>query len=77
VLAEGTVISGTALHVRTAAASNICPGGVTTFADALAKIRSGNAYVNVHTSDGVGPPNQGPGDFPGGEIRGQLGSPGN
>src|SRR5207249_402096 len=33
---------------------------------------SGNAYVNVHTNDGMAPPNSGPGDFPGGEIRGQL-----
>ena len=33
---------------------------------------SGNAYVNVHTNDGVDPPNTGPGDFPGGEIRGQV-----
>jgi len=32
----------------------------------------GNAYVNVHTNDGMAPPNSGPGDFPGGEIRGQL-----
>ena len=30
------------------------------------------AYVNVHTSDGAAPPNTGPGDFPGGEIRGQV-----
>jgi hypothetical protein len=35
-------------------------------------IESGNAYVNVHTNDGVAPANTGPGDFPGGEIRGQL-----
>lgn len=35
-------------------------------------ITSGNAYVNVHTNDGVDPPNTGPGDFPGGEIRGQV-----
>ncbi|CAG0937155.1 hypothetical protein TFLX_06066 [Thermoflexales bacterium] len=35
-------------------------------------IRAGNAYVNVHTNDGVAPTNTGPGDFPGGEIRGQL-----
>jgi hypothetical protein len=35
-------------------------------------IKAGNAYVNVHTSDGVDPPNTGPGDFPGGEIRGQV-----
>lgn len=33
---------------------------------------SGNAYVNVHTNDGVDPANTGPGDFPGGEIRGQI-----
>ena len=35
-------------------------------------IEAGNAYVNVHTNDGVAPPNEGPGDFPGGEIRGQI-----
>jgi hypothetical protein len=38
----------------------------------MTEIRSGNAYVNVHTNDGVAPPNTGPGDFPGGEIRGQI-----
>ena len=35
-------------------------------------MRAGTAYVNVHTNDGVAPTNQGPGDFPGGEIRGQI-----
>jgi hypothetical protein len=35
-------------------------------------MRSGNAYVNVHTDDGVDPPDSGPGDFPDGEIRGQI-----
>jgi hypothetical protein len=43
-----------------------------TYAELLAAIRSGNAYVNVHTNDGVAPTNTGPGDFPGGEIRGQT-----
>ena len=38
----------------------------------LAELRSGNAYANVHTNDGLGDPNTGPGDFPGGEIRAQL-----
>jgi hypothetical protein len=37
-----------------------------------AAIEAGDAYVNVHTNDGVAPTNTGPGDFPGGEIRGQL-----
>ena len=40
--------------------------------DLLAAIDAGNAYVNVHTSDGNTTPNQGPGDFPGGEIRGNF-----
>lgn len=38
----------------------------------LDEIRAGNAYVNVHTNDGEAPTNTGPGDFPGGEIRGQI-----
>ena len=38
---------------------------------------AGDTYVNVHTNDGVAPPNTGPGDFPGGEIRGQVGKVGN
>ena len=29
-------------------------------------------YVNVHTNDGVAPTNTNAGDFPGGEIRGQI-----
>jgi hypothetical protein len=45
---------------------------VANFADALRQIRSGNAYVNIHTNDGVAPTNTGPGDFPGGEVRGQF-----
>lgn len=32
----------------------------------------GHAYVNVHTNDGVNPANTGPGDFPGGEVRGDI-----
>lgn len=39
----------------------------------VAAIEAGNIYVNVHTNDGVGATNTGPGDFPGGEIRAQLG----
>jgi CHRD domain len=43
-----------------------------TLADLFAAINAGNAYANVHTDDGVDGPNTGPGDFPGGEIRGQI-----
>ena len=66
-------------NVRTfnpnAANTAACPlatPGAPTFAEILDKIRSGNAYVNVHTNDGVAPANTGPGDFPGGEVRGQF-----
>lgn len=40
--------------------------------DLVAEMVAGNAYVNVHTNDGVAPGNTGPGDFPGGEVRGQI-----
>lgn len=36
------------------------------------EIIAGNIYGNVHTNDFVDPANTGPGDFPGGEIRGQT-----
>jgi hypothetical protein len=38
----------------------------------LELLTTGNAYVNVHTNDGVDPANTGPGDYPGGEVRGQV-----
>jgi hypothetical protein len=38
----------------------------------IAAMEAGNTYVNVHTNDGVSPTNTGPGDFPGGEVRGQI-----
>jgi hypothetical protein len=54
-----------------------CPATATTpempLLDAMS---AGLAYVNIHTNDGVAPTNTGPGDFPGGELRGQLDRPG-
>jgi hypothetical protein len=38
----------------------------------LSAINEGNAYVNIHTNDGVDGIDTGPGDFPVGEIRGNL-----
>jgi len=35
-------------------------------------MRAGNTYANVHTNDGIDGVNTGPGDFPGGEVRGQI-----
>jgi hypothetical protein len=40
--------------------------------DLLALMRSGGVYTNVHTNDGDLVVNEGPGDFPAGEIRGQI-----
>jgi hypothetical protein len=38
----------------------------------IEQIEAGMIYVNVHTDDGVGEANTGPGDFADGEIRGQV-----
>lgn len=64
------------------ATGTFSPVGVTCPASAVGRtmplleaIRAGLTYVNVHTNDGVAPANTGPGDFPGGEIRGQLDHP--
>ena len=43
-----------------------------TLVDLLHHMEVGEVYANVHTNDFVDPPNTGPGDFPGGEIRGQV-----
>ena len=50
------------------------PNDDITFDDLLDLMRSGGAYVNVHTNDPSNDPTNdtGPGDFPGGEIRGQV-----
>ena len=61
------------------ASGTFSPAGVVCPASAVGEdmplldaIRAGLTYVNVHTNDGVGATNTGPGDFPGGEIRGQI-----
>jgi hypothetical protein len=65
--AEGMIAQGT---LTSPDAGNAC--GWADMQAVVAAIQSGNAYVNVHTNDGVAPTNTGPGDFPGGEIRGQV-----
>lgn len=65
---NGVLSSGTF-----APAGVICPASaVGQNMPLLDAMRAGLTYVNVHTNDGVAPTNTGPGDFPGGEIRGQL-----
>ena len=43
-----------------------------TFDSLVSAMRTGGAYVNVHTDDGVAPPSTGAGDMISGEIRGQV-----
>jgi hypothetical protein len=64
---NGTLAEGT---ITAPDPGNGC--GWTGLAAVVAAIQTGDTYVNVHTDDGVPPPNTGPGDFPGGEIRGQI-----
>jgi hypothetical protein len=64
---NGTLAEGT---ITAPDPGNGC--GWADLAAVVAAMQSGNTYVNVHTNDGVAPPNTGPGDFPGGEIRGQI-----
>jgi hypothetical protein len=70
VLASGTIdLAGVNCPIDTAAGGADNPANGMPL---LTAIRNGWTYVNVHTNDGVAPANTGPGDFPGGEIRGQL-----
>src|SRR5688572_9493339 len=50
------------------------PNAALTFDGVLDLMRTGGAYVNVHTNYTCNDPtnDSGPGDFPGGEIRGQI-----
>jgi len=50
------------------------PNDAVTFDSMIALMRTGGVYVNVHTNDTSNDPtnNTGPGDFPAGEIRGQI-----
>jgi len=61
-LAEGTLDGG----------DLVGPLGGSPLADLVEQLREGSVYVNLHTSDGMNPPESGPGDHRLGEIRGQL-----
>jgi hypothetical protein len=62
VLAEGTITGDDLI-------GPLAGGGLGEF---IGQLQQGNVYTNVHTNDGVDPPNSGPGDYRLGEIRGQL-----
>jgi hypothetical protein len=50
----------------------IAEGSATVADSVLVHMRAGDAYVNIHTSDGALAGNNTPGDYPAGEIRGQT-----
>ena len=69
--ATGGTVTGTidAADVIGPASQGIAAGEIDELIEAmLADV----TYANVHTNDTVPPTNTGPGDFPGGEIRGQI-----
>jgi len=51
-------------------AAFVSPLGIS-FDGLLELLRNGDTYTEIHTSNGALPINSGPGNFPGGEIRGQ------
>ena len=65
-------IDGVIAQGRITAANLVGPLAGHPLSDLVALLRNGGAYTNVHTSDGDAVLNEGPGDFPGGEIRGQI-----
>ena len=68
----GGPVNGSIAQGVITAANLIGPLAGMEISDLIEELQSGNAYVNVHTNDGVDPANTGPGDFPGGEIRGNF-----
>jgi len=70
--AGGGRIQGPIAEGRITAANLVGPLAGGSLSDLIAAIEAGNTYVNVHTNDGAALTNTGPGDFPGGEIRGQI-----
>jgi hypothetical protein len=64
---QGTLVKGT---ISAPDPANGCDW--TNLAMVVAAMETGNTYINVHTNDRVPPIDTRPGDFPGGEIRGQV-----
>ena len=71
IFSAATPVSNPAISGSVTRATYTSPLGIS-FDALISLMRSGDTYVNVHTNDGVAPTNTGPGDFPGGEIRGQI-----
>jgi hypothetical protein len=64
-------VSGTGVLVTAGNGTTVGTPAIT-FDSLLSAMRSGGAYVNVHTDNGDATLNTGPGDMASGEIRGQI-----
>ena len=71
---DSCTVEGTSISCRGAFTSADLEGDLEgrSLGAQVRQMRAGNTYVNVHTDDGEPPADTGPGDFPGGEIRGQI-----
>lgn len=67
----------TGLITRSTYTPPSAPNAGVTFDSLLILMRTNKSYVNLHTNNTANDPtnNSGPGDFPGGEIRGQVVKP--
>jgi hypothetical protein len=72
VSAGGGLVNGLIAEGTISAADLVGPLEGQTLEDLIEEFETGGAYVNVHTDDGVGDADTGPGDFASGEIRGQI-----
>lgn len=72
VAAGGGKASGLLARGALSAANLVGPMAGRTISDLVSEIQAGRVYVNVVTDDGLAPPDQKPGDFSSGEIRGQI-----
>ena len=70
--AGGVMVSLSPTPGDYAATTTIAQGSLIVVDSVLVHMRAGKAYVNIHTSDPALAGNNTPGDYPAGEIRGQL-----
>ena len=64
---SGVLTTGTLTAARL-----VGPMAGRSISDLIVEIQAGRVYVNVVTDDGLAPPDEKPGDFSSGEIRGQI-----
>ena len=69
---DGVLVTGTIVRGVTPLPPPLGATDALRFDALITLIEAGNVYIDVPTNNGVAPPNEGPGDFVAGELRGQL-----